>query len=67
MQTQFNREWWKMKAYNALAAYLKHPNDNRKQQLHTALAQYEQMFNRSQGNTGTTAAFPDMELSMNEY
>jgi hypothetical protein len=66
MQTQFNREWWKMKAYNALADYLKHPNDDRKQQLHTTLAQYEQMFNRLQGNTDTTSPFPDMELSMNE-
>lgn len=67
MQSHFNREWWKMKAYNALADYLKHPNDDHIQQLHAALAHYEQMFNRIPGNADATPPFPDMDLSMNGY
>ncbi|MGD8560785.1 MAG: hypothetical protein PVF34_11260 [Gammaproteobacteria bacterium] len=67
MQTEYNREWWKMKVYDRLSEYLKHPSDSHRQQLNSALAEYEMMFAQFTGNSNEATCFSDMELSMNEY
>jgi hypothetical protein len=66
MQTDINREWWKMKVYNEVSNYLKYPNTANKQQLHSVLLEYEVIFNRL-SNIDDVASLDNMELSMNNY
>ena len=67
MHTEFNREWWKMKVYNEISEYLKHPTDDHKLRLARALAEYEQIFTRLADSANDSSRFISMELSMNEY
>lgn len=65
MQTEISREWWKIKVYNEVSEFLKHPCANRKQQLQTVLAEYEDIFTHS--GDSNTSCFNEMELTMNNY
>ena len=64
MQVESNREWWKIKVYNEVSEFLKHPSSTRKQQLQTALSVYTEMHNQSASSE--TATYAEMELSMND-
>ena len=64
MQTANNREWWKIKVYNQVSEYLKHPNHHRKQQLQAALVEYEEVFNSLA--TAEAGKYIDFEASMND-
>jgi len=64
MQVESNPEWWKIKVYNEVSEFLKHPSNARKRQLQTALIEYEEIFNHLSHND--TDNYTDMELSMND-
>jgi len=64
MHIQTNEEWWKMKVYNEVSQFLKHPNQDQKRNLQTALLKYEEIFNRILSTD--VNAFNDLEVSMNE-
>ena len=66
MQTDINREWWKIKIYNEISNYLRHPSSNSKQQLDIALLEYEQIFRRL-ATANDVANLDNMELSMNDF
>lgn len=65
MHVQVNQEWLKIKVYNEVAEFLKHPCVDRKLQLQRLLAEYENIFIQLGGNN--TSDFTDMEISMNNY
>lgn len=64
MQVESNREWWKIKVYNEVSEYLKHPSNARKQQLQTLLSVYAETHNQSTNTE--TVTYTEMELSMND-
>jgi len=64
MHIESNREWWKIKVYNEVSEYLKHPSNARKQQLQTVLIEYEQVFKHVASTE--TGKYADMELAMND-
>ena len=64
MNVESNREWWKIKVYNEVSEFLKHPSNARKQQLQTVLSVYADMHNLS--TSAETTVYTDMELSMND-
>ncbi|WP_455223264.1 hypothetical protein [Kaarinaea lacus] len=64
MYIDTSHEWWKIKVYNEVAEFLKHPSIARKQQLNVVLTTYEEMFNHS-AHTGRDS-FSEMELTMND-
>lgn len=64
MQVENNREWWRIKVYNQVSEFLKHPNHSRKQQLQTALIEYEEIFNSTANND--PGNYVDLEASMND-
>jgi len=64
MNIQTNEEWWKMKVYNEVSRFLKHPNQDQRQNLQTALLEYEEIFNRLLAKE--VNAFNELEVSMNE-
>ncbi len=63
MAIQNNREWWKVKVYNEVSAYLRYPNFDRKQQLQSILIEYEKIFRQS-GDIENNQ-FSDLEITMN--
>ncbi|WP_455201612.1 hypothetical protein [Kaarinaea lacus] len=64
MLVESNREWWKIKVYNEVSEYLRHPSNARKQQLQTLLTVYAEMHNQSLDSE--TVTYSEMELSMND-
>ena len=64
MHVDASHEWWKIKVYNEVAEFLKHPSIARKQQLDIVLSNYEEMFNHA-GNISRNS-FSEMELTMND-
>jgi len=64
MHANVSHEWWKIKVYNEVAEFLKHPSLARKMQLDLALNTYEEIFKHSTGSAGSS--FSEMELAMND-
>jgi hypothetical protein len=64
MHIESYRDWWKIKVYNEVSEYLKHPSNARKQQLQTVLVEYEQVFKHV--TSSETDKYTDMELAMND-
>lgn len=63
MNIETNHEWWKIKVYNEVTEFLRHPSLTRKRQLDFLLTEYEEQF--SQSTNSTSNCFSEMELTMN--
>lgn len=63
MNIETNHEWWKIKVYNEVTEFLRHPSLTRKRQLDFLLTEYEEQFNQSTNSTSN--CFSEMELTMN--
>ena len=60
-----NNEWWKIKVYNEVSAYLRHPNAAHKQNLQKVINEYETIFGQS--NNDDSGQYSELEISMNGY
>ena len=63
MNIEINHEWWKIKVYNEVTEFLRHPSLTRKRQLDFLLTEYEEQFSPSTNSTSN--CFSEMELTMN--
>lgn len=63
MNIEISHEWWKIKVYNEVTEFLRHPSLFRKRQLDILLTEYEELF--SQSTNSAHNCFNEMELAMN--